>query len=142
MKQQVAIITLGIRDLEHSKKFYIDGFGWNTIFEDNETAMYQMNGFILSTWLQSELEKDVGKYNLHRGGAITLAYLVDSGEKVKECLDQLLNYGGKIIRHSEAPLHGGMRGYISDPDEHIWEIIYNPVWKVDHKGMVTFSSKQ
>ena len=139
MKQQLGIITLGIKDLVHSKRFYIGGFGWEAIHEDKETAMYQMNGFVLSTWLQSELEQDLTKFDLHRGGAITLAHVVNSPDKVQECLDKLSNYGGNIIRRSDSPSHGGMRGYIADPDEHIWEIIYNPVWKVDHKGAVTFS---
>lgn len=139
MKQRVAIITLGINDLSRSKKFYIDGFGWKTTHEDKETVMYQMNGFILSTWLQSELEKDITKSGLHRGGALTLAHLVDSPNKVQKYIDKLSNYGGKILRPSDSPSHGGVRGYITDPDDHIWEIIYNPTWKVDHKGSVTFS---
>jgi len=31
-----------------------------------------------------------------------------------------------------------MRGYVSDPDGNIWEIAWNPAWKIDAKGYVTF----
>lgn len=142
MKHQIGIITLGISNLNASKKFYMKGFGWETIHEDNETAMYQMNGFVLSTWLQKELEKDIQTSYLARGGAITLAHVVDSPDKIQICVDKLSANGGKILRRPCAPLHGGMRGYIADPDDHIWEIIYNPVWKVDKQGFVTIHPNQ
>ncbi|MDP3372321.1 MAG: VOC family protein [Candidatus Paracaedibacteraceae bacterium] len=138
MKQQIAIITLGVQDLSLSKKFYIKGFGWTPVKEDDNTAMYQMNGFILSTWLQSELEKDVTKSKLPRGGSITLAYLVKSPDEVKKYINILSNYGGKILRVADAPPHGGIRGYVADPDDHIWEIIYNPALKADERGTVIF----
>ncbi|MER0239918.1 hypothetical protein [Fulvimarina sp. MAC8] len=34
MLQQVAVITLGIGDLEASTRFYGDGFGWKSVFSD------------------------------------------------------------------------------------------------------------
>ena len=139
MKQQVAIITLGIQDLERSKQFYMNGFGWRTVFEDNETAMYQMNGFVLGTWIQSALEKDVTRSGLPRGGSLTLAHNVESADEVQVILENLSQHGGKILREADCPAHGGFRGYIADPDDYIWEIIHNPVWKVDDQGAVTFS---
>jgi predicted enzyme related to lactoylglutathione lyase len=139
MKQQVAIITLGINDLDRSKKFYTEGFGWVPLVEDEETVMYQMNGFVLSTWIQSALEADITRSNLPRGAALTLAHNVETANQVQETLDRLVLSGGTILRKADAPIHGGIRGYIADPDEHIWEIIWNPVWKVNEKGFVTFS---
>nr|WP_240511456.1 VOC family protein [Novosphingobium panipatense] len=53
MQQQISVITLGVRDLERSKRFYGDGFGWKPIFENEEIAFYQMNGFVLGIWLQA-----------------------------------------------------------------------------------------
>ena len=29
-------------------------------------------------------------------------------------------------------------GYVADPDDHAWEIAWNPAWKIDDRGMVTF----
>lgn len=139
MKQQIAVITLGITDLERSKAFYINGFGWRPLHEDVDTVMYQMNGFVLSTWLQSELEDDVSLSNLPRGGALTLAHNVDSPNDVQVYMKKLAEHGGKILRPADSPSHGGVRGYIADPDNHIWEVIYNPVWKVDNQGQVTFA---
>ncbi|WP_203595421.1 VOC family protein [Salipiger sp. PrR002] len=44
MQQQISVITLGVSDLERSKRFYGDGFGWTPVFENAEIVFYQMNG--------------------------------------------------------------------------------------------------
>jgi hypothetical protein len=74
MQQQLSVITLGISDLARSKRFYADGFGWTPVFENDEIAFYQMNGFVLGTWLQSSLEADMRRNSLCRPGAFALAH--------------------------------------------------------------------
>ena len=59
MQQQISVITLGVADLDRSMRFYAEGFGWTPVFQNDEIAFYQMNGFVLGTWLQSELEADM-----------------------------------------------------------------------------------
>lgn len=139
MQQRVAIITLGVSDLQRTKYFYIEGFGWKPIVEDNETLLFQMNGFILSTWLKPALEKDINNNELVAGGSITLAHNVTSPDQVQNLLNRLSTFGGQILRNADEPAHGGVRGYISDPDNHIWEIIFNTIWKMDEKGCISFS---
>jgi len=39
---------------------------------------------------------------------------------------------------AHAPPHGGFRGYLADPDDHAWEIAFNPAWTIDANGLVTF----
>jgi len=141
MKQQIAIITLGVKDICVSKKFYIEGFGWKPVLENTETVLYQMNGFILSTWLQHALEQDIQRSVSKHNGGITLAHNVASRDKVQKILDILDEYGGKILRNADTPPHGGMRGYIADPDNHVWEIIWNPIWHVSKNGYVTYKPK-
>lgn len=51
MQQQIAVITLGIADLARSRLFYCEGFGWTPAFQNAEIVFYQMNGFVLGTWL-------------------------------------------------------------------------------------------
>ena len=59
MQQQISVISLGIGDLERSKRFYREGFGWHPVFENAEIAFYQMNGFVFGMWLRAALEGDV-----------------------------------------------------------------------------------
>ncbi|MBB3063959.1 VOC family protein [Limibacillus halophilus] len=140
MQQQISVITLGIADLERSKQFYSDGFGWKPIFENEEIAFYQMNGFVFGTWLGSELAKDTQRDSLNSPAAFSLAHNVSSREDVELTMQRLVDAGGKLLRPADEPPQGGFRGYVADPDDHAWEIAYNPTWPIDENGHVTFAA--
>lgn len=137
--QQLSVITLGITDLARSRRFYSEGFAWTPVFENEEIVFYQMNGFILGTWLQSALEADQRRPGLARPGAFSLAHNVPAEADVVPLMERLLSAGGRLLRPADAPPHGGFRGYVADPDEHAWEIAWNPAWPIDAEGRVTFA---
>lgn len=139
MQQQLSVVTLGIADLARSRRFYCDGFGWTPVFQDEEIVFYQMNGFVLGTWLTKALEADMQRSGLARQGAFALAHNVATGEEVQAVLDRLAKFGGRILRPADAPPHGGVRGYIADPDDHAWEIACNPAWPISLEGYVRFA---
>jgi catechol 2,3-dioxygenase-like lactoylglutathione lyase family enzyme len=138
MQQQISVITLGIDDLARSKRFYMQGFGWTPVFENEEIAFYQMNGFVFGTWLRSKLAEDMALDNLQRPGSFALAHNVGSPDEADAAIAELLAAGGKLLRKADAPPHGGYRGYVADPDGNAWEIAHNPAWQIDDKGFVTF----
>lgn len=138
MQQQISVITLSVGDLARSRRFYAEGFGWRPVFENQEIAFYQMNGLMLGTWLDGGLEADMQRPGLRRPGAFSLAHNVASRDEVQPLLDRLASAGGRILRQADAPPHGGFRGYVSDPDDHAWEIAWNPAWTIDDRGLVTF----
>ncbi|MES2288320.1 MAG: VOC family protein [Pseudomonadota bacterium] len=139
MQQQISVITLGIADLARSKRFYGDGFGWTPVFENEEIAFYQMNGLVLGTWLADKLDEDSQRPGkTHTPGAFALAHNVGSEAEVNALIEQLKDAGGTVLRPAGAPPHGGYRGYVADPDGHAWEIAFNPAWKIDANGLVTF----
>ena len=140
MQQQVSVITLGIEDLARSRRFYEQGFGWQTVFTNDEVAFYQMNGFVLGTWLTAALEQDMTRSNLQRPGAFALAHNVASQADVEPAIEKLIRSGGQRLRRADAPGHGGYRGYVADPDNHAWEIAWNPAWRIDAHGHVTFGT--
>jgi len=139
MQQQISVITLGISDLARSKTFYREGFGWKPVFENDEIAFYQMNGLVLGTWLQNKLAADMNVSESGRPGTFALAHNVSSQAEVTAVLARLADVGGRILRKADAPPHGGFRGYVTDPDGHAWEIAFNPAWKIDERGLVTFA---
>lgn len=138
MQQQISVITLGIADIARSKRFYVDGFGWTPVFETPEIVFYQMNGLMLGTWLGSALEADMQRPGLAQPGAFALAHNVLAQREVQPLLDRLAAHGGRLLRAADAPPHGGFRGYVADPDDHAWEIAYNPAWPISSDGRVTF----
>lgn len=97
-----------------------------------------MNGFVLGTFLKAALEADMNRAGLLQPGAFSLAHNVSAKEDVIPLMDRLVEAGGVIIRPADGPPHGGFRGYVADPDEHAWEIAWNPAWRIDERGLVTF----
>jgi uncharacterized glyoxalase superfamily protein PhnB len=93
---------------------------------------------MLGLWPQTELEGDMQRPGLLRPGAFALAHNVASKDAVQSLLERLAAAGGKILRDGDAPPHGGFRGYVADPDDHAWEIAWNPAWPIDEHGHVTF----
>ena len=139
MRQQISVVTLGVADLDRSRRFYRDGFGWSPVFENEEIIFYQMNGFVLGLFRTAALEADMNRSGLSRPGAFALAHNVSTREDVSCLMDQLARAGGSIIRSADEPPHGGLRGYVADPDDHAWEIAWNPAWPIDEHGQVTFA---
>lgn len=140
MQQQISVITIGITDLARSHRFYTKGFGWSPVFENDEIIFYQMNGLVLGTFEKSALEKDMNRFDLAVPGAFSLAHNVPGRDDVEIVMDRLIQAGGRVIRPADAPPHGGYRGYVADPDDHSWEIAWNPAWHIDENGLVTFAS--
>ena len=140
MQQQISLITLGIADLARSKRFYGEGFGWAPVFETPGIVFYQMNGLMLGLWPTPDLEADMQRPALVRPGAFALAHNVATQADVQPLLDRLAAAGGRMLRPADAPPHGGFRGYVADPDDHAWEIAWNPSWPIDADGRVTFGA--
>jgi len=138
MQQQISVITLGTADILRSRRFYADGFGWAPVFENGEIIFYQMNGLMLGTFSKPALEQDMNRTGLLSPGAFALAHNVPRREDVDPLIRRLAAAGGRVLRPGDAPPHGGFRGYVADPDDHAWEIAWNPDWHIDEQGHVTF----
>ena len=138
MQQQIAVITLGVADIGRSRRFYVEGFGWTPVFENDEVVFYQMNGLMLGTWSRTALEADMLRPAGAGSGAVSIAHNVAKQAEVAPLIERLAGAGGQILRAADAPPHGGFRGYVADPDGHAWEIAWNPAWAIDEEGHVTF----
>jgi catechol 2,3-dioxygenase-like lactoylglutathione lyase family enzyme len=140
MQQQISVITLGVAELPRSRRFYVEGFGWKPVLETPEIVFYQMNGLMFGTWLAKSLADDSRRPAAAGPGAFSLAHNVATKEAVQPALDRLVQFGGTLLRAADAPLHGGFRGYVADPDGHAWEIAFNPAWPISPEGYVTFGA--
>jgi catechol 2,3-dioxygenase-like lactoylglutathione lyase family enzyme len=138
MQQQISVVTLGIAEVACSKRFYTEGFGWQPVFENEEVVFYQMNGLMLGTWLRVSLEADMQQTANPPPGTASYGHNVPSEAEVDAAIERLVAAGGRLLRPADAPPHGGYRGYVADPDEHVWEIAFNPAWPIDADGHVTF----
>jgi uncharacterized protein len=137
MQQQISLITLGVADPARTKTFYREGFGWKPVFEMDDVAFFQMNGFVLGIWDRAQLAGDIQREDLRPGG-FALAHNVPGREDVEPAMSRLLAAGATLLRAADAPPHGGYRGYVADPDGHAWEIAWNPAWSMTEEGRVSF----
>ncbi|QTC92957.1 VOC family protein [Brevundimonas goettingensis] len=126
MQQQMSVVTLGIDDVARSKRFYAEGFGWTPVFDNGEVVFYQMNGFVLGTWLRTALATDSARPVANTSGDFALAHNVSAQNDVEPLMDRLAAAGGAILRAAQEPPQGGLNGYVADPDGHAWEIAFNP----------------
>ncbi|MBU2588262.1 MAG: VOC family protein [Alphaproteobacteria bacterium] len=137
---RISLITLGSRNLAKSRRFYVDGFGWEPVFENEEIIFYQLNGVILATFADAALKEDMVAGELYRPGAFAIAHNVREEGEVEALMTDLAAAGGRILRRADAPPIGGLRGYVADPDEHAWEIAYNPGFAIDNDGNILFGT--
>lgn len=136
-QQSLSVITLSIHDIDRSRRFYGEGFGWKPVYESAEILFYQMNGVVLGLWLAPEFVADLGRPDGESNG-FTLSHNVPNREDVDRLIARLADHGGTIMRDPDEPPHGGRRGYVADPDAHAWEIAWNPAFAMDEEGRVTF----
>jgi len=136
MNQHLHIVTLGVRDLEKSKKFYAETLGWKLSGASNEgIAFFQAGGVVLALFPREELAKDAVVEPDGSGFAgFTLAYNARSEAEVDEIIADLRSKGVKIVKEPQKVFWGGYSSYFADPDNNRWEVAYNPFFEFDESG--------
>ena len=130
--------------MEKSIKFYRDGLGFCTDEKSNnpEVIFFSTTGTKFELYPITGLAEDISESNppqIVKGfSGITLAYNVDSKEKVHEIIEQARRAGANIEKEPQEAFWGGYNSYFSDPDGYCWEVAYNPNWSFDEKEMLVF----
>ena len=133
MEPRISIITLGVRDLPRSVRFYRDGLGLPLRDEDTESiAFFQTSGTWLALYPQDALADDVGIPSDGTGfSGVTLAHNVRSTSEVDELLRVAVEAGATLVKPAEDVFWGGYSGYFADPDGHLWEVAWNPFFWIE-----------
>jgi uncharacterized protein len=138
LSAHIHAITLGVSNLERALSFYRDGLGLpstgitGTQFPGNDedpagaVAMFTLDdGLILSLYPRSELAKDAGvEPQRTAGSGVSIGHFVPSREDVDRVLDLAADAGGRVHGGAHERPWGIYSGYFSDPDDHMWEILY------------------
>ena len=140
MKQRVSVITLPVRDLASSRRFYCAGLGWSPVFDDNDVVFFQCNGFVLGLWSKASFERDIGAPSVSNGYTFSLGHIVESREEVDRIMALAKSLRARILKPAAPTPWGGYTGNFADPDGHVWEIAHNPFWRVSEEGYVTYTS--
>ena len=138
MKARINVITLGVDDLEMSLRFYRDGLGLKTEgiigkeFEHGAVAFFNLQaGLKLAIWPRNSISHDSGlPLSSASPTEFTLGHNVSSKAEVNAVMAQVENAGAIIVKPAQDTFWGGYAGYFQDPDQHLWEIAWNPQWVV------------
>ncbi len=139
MDQRISVVTLGVKDLGTSKKFYVDGFGWKPAFENKEIIFFQTGGIVFALFLRDHLAADFQADPATFGRApIALAYNVRTKSEVNPRIQRAVAAGATILKPAREAPWGGYSGYFADPDGFAWEVAWNPAWRLAPDGNVEF----
>lgn len=134
MKPRITLITLGVGDLEASLSFYRDGLGFKTNgiigaeFEYGAVVFIDLeSGLKLALWPRRSLAKDAG-LSVGKPSATELAigHNVIAKAEVDVAMEQARQAGAVIVKEAQDTFWGGYAGYFQDPDQHLWEVAWNP----------------
>jgi catechol 2,3-dioxygenase-like lactoylglutathione lyase family enzyme len=136
MKPRIAVITLGVDDLERSLKFYRDGLGLatkgiiGTEFEHGAVAFFDLqHGIKLALFSRADIAHDAGIAQTGRSPTeFTLGHNVASEGEVDAVMRQAIGAGARLVKPAQETFWGGYAGYFQDPDDHLWEIVFNPAF--------------
>lgn len=131
MDPRISILTLGVSDLERSRAFYLEGFGFPYLAKNSNEgiAFFEVNRGTL--WLalypRHLLAEDASIPDSPCGfPGFTLAHNLRSPEEVDAAFAHLIKAGAQRVKPPQAVFWGGYSSYITDPDGFLWEIAYNP----------------
>lgn len=136
MQPRISVITLGVDDLERALRFYRDGLGLATQgivgseFEHGAVAFFDLQaGLKLALWPRASLAHDAGiPLSPISSGELSIGHNVSSKAEVDAVMLQARNAGAEIIKAAQDTFWGGYAGYFKDPDQHLWEVVWNPAW--------------
>jgi len=136
MEQRVSLVTLGVRDLAGSRRFY-EALGWITRSRpDEDVVFFQTGGSVVGLWDRAKLAEDSGVDDEGGWGGVTLAHNVASPGEVDAIIQQAKSAGAEIARPPARTFWGGYTGVFVDPDGHPWEIAHNPDWQLNDDGTI------
>lgn len=136
MEQRISLITLGVADVDRSRRFY-EALGWSGTSPDGEVWFFQAGGMVVALWSRALLAADSAVDDPGGWGGVTLAHNVRSPEEVDAVLEEARAAGASIARPGGATPWGGWSGIFHDPDGHAWEVAHNPAWRLAGDGTVT-----
>ncbi|QEN90378.1 VOC family protein [Labrys sp. KNU-23] len=136
MKPHISVLTIGVDDLEAALRFYRDGLGLPTEgiigheFEHGTVAFFDLqSGLRLALFPRANIAHDAGIAQSTRSPTeFTLGHNVGSEAEVDAVMQRAIIAGARLVKPARKTFWGGYAGYFQDPDDHLWEIVFNPAF--------------
>src|SRR5262245_2544766 len=139
MEQRLSLVTLGVGDLEASRRFY-EALGWRPSSGPEGVSFFQAGGMVFALWGRDELAGDSAVTDNGGWGGITLAHNVSSPTEVDAVIEEARAAGAIVAREPAETCWGGYSGVFHDPDGHPWEVAHNPYWTIADDGSISLGA--
>ena len=127
MEPRLSLVTLGVRDLDASTRFYRDVLGLPQLDTPPGVSFFELGRTWLSLYPRADLAADAGVPAEGSGFAgVTLAHNVRSEEEVDRLIADVERGGATIVKRPRKTDWGGYAAYFADPDGFLWEVAHNP----------------
>lgn len=134
MKPRITMITLGVDNLQTALAFYRDGLGLKTDgiigeeFEYGAVAFFELqSGLKLALWPRDSIARDTQIRKTPRSPTeMAIGHNVNTKAEVDAVMEQAKRAGATIVKGAAETFWGGYAGYFQDPDDHLWEVVWNP----------------
>lgn len=129
MEQRISFVTLAVRDLDATRRFYVEGLGWTPeMWVPGEVLMFRAGPLlVLSLWDEAAFTAEVGAAPARDGvPPLTLAHNVATHAEVDSVLATARAAGADPVSDGQDRDWGGYTGYFADPDGFRWEVAWNP----------------
>ncbi len=138
MQPRLSFVTLGVADIARARAFY-DRLGFSASSASTaDVVFYEAGGVVLALWSRDALAADAHLTDSKPGFAgVSLAHNVASETEVDAVLAEAVAAGGALLKAGQKVFWGGYTGYFADPDGHLWEVAFNPMFPLDAAGRVT-----
>ena len=138
------LITLGVKDMVASLKFYREGLGFDVSVVGDESQpvviFFKNKGTRISLFPIEDLIQDIGEAVtvLPPEGftGITMAYNDKSKEEVDQVMKRALAAVAELIKAPQTTSWGGYGGYFKELNGFYWEVAYGPDWQFDDNDML------
>ncbi len=128
MKPATVVVSLPVVDLERSLRFYRDGLDLETPGIDEYMITFELPNLSLFLIELGEYAAYAERAGLAgppapHPGALVVSCAMGSKKEIDDVLARAEQAGGSVPPATEQD--GAYTGYVSDPDGHLWELVFN-----------------
>lgn len=138
-RPDITAITLGVRDVEVSRTFYVDGLGFRPVLDipGDISFVQAAPGQLLALWDVGQMPSEYGDV-AHGASAppMSLGHNVAAEEQVEQLYAAALAAGATSVTAPAKREWGGTSACVADPDGFRWDFVHNPGFRVDPDGTV------
>lgn len=124
---RISVITLATADQPRASDFYRSLLGCEPHHDRSGVTYFKLDGCRLALYPRADLARYCGVTQAGGGfEGITVSVNLASAQEVRAAVERARRAGATVVREPGPVGWGGYIAWIADPDQHLWELVFNP----------------